>query len=111
MIGHSLEIDDLKKVNGPKKIVALFDKLGYNLQLENLEIEELELPISCSVSIDNVYKIHSYEESNLEIFLLELLQAEFKTNRKLQEKIITISQSLPQSKKKNYSFVQITTIS
>ncbi|NEQ76466.1 MAG: hypothetical protein F6K24_11280 [Okeania sp. SIO2D1] len=111
MIGHSLEIDDLKKINSPKKIVALFNKLSYNLQLENLEIEQLELPTSCSGYIDNVYKIHSDEEDNLEIFLLELLQAEFQTNRKLQEKIITISQNLPKSKKKNYSFVQKTIIS
>lgn len=111
VIGHLLEIDDLKKVNSPKKIVALFNKLGYDLQLENLEIEQLELPTSYSASIDNVYKIHSDEEGDLEIFLLELLQKEFKTNRKLQEKIITISQNLPKSKKKNYSFVQTTTIS
>ncbi|NEP82410.1 MAG: hypothetical protein F6K17_28920 [Okeania sp. SIO3C4] len=111
MIGHSLEIEDLKKVNSPKKIVALFNKLGYNLQLESLEIEELELPTSCSASIDNVYKIYGGREGNLEIFLLELLQKEFKTNRKLQEKIITISQNIPKSKKKNYSFVQTTTIS
>ncbi|GFZ95718.1 hypothetical protein [Okeania sp. KiyG1] len=102
MIGHSLEIDDLKKVNSPKKIVALFNKLGYNLQLENLEIEELELPVSYSASIDNLYRINSNEEDNLEIFLFELLQKEFKTHRRLQDKIITISQNLPQSKKKNY---------
>lgn len=111
MIGHSLEIDDLKKINSPKKIVALFNKLGYNLQVENLEIEQLELQTYCSASIDNGYKIYSNEEGNLDIFLLELLQGEFETNRKLQEKIITISRNLPQSKKKNYSFVQKTIIS
>ncbi|MDY7008356.1 MAG: hypothetical protein SWX82_31645 [Cyanobacteriota bacterium] len=111
MIGHSLEIDDLKKINSPKEIVALFNKLGYNLQLEKLEIEELELPVSCSALIDNIYKINSDEEGNLEIFLFELLQKEFKTHRKLQDKIISISQNLPQSKKKNYSFIQTTTIS
>ncbi|NET41008.1 hypothetical protein [Okeania sp. SIO2B3] len=111
MIGHSLEIDDLKKINSPKKILALFNKLGYNFELENLEIEQLELPTSCIGYIDNIYKINSDEEGNLEIFLLELLQEKFKTNRKLQEKIITISQNLPQSKKKNYLFVQKTIIS
>ena len=31
MIGHSLEVDDLKKISSPKKIVALFEKLGYNV--------------------------------------------------------------------------------
>ncbi len=111
MIGHSLELDDIKKISSPTKIVALFEKLGYNFQLEHLDIEQLKLPSYWSEIVYDAYKIHNYEEDDLEVFLLELGLEEFKTNPKLQEKIITIYQTLSRSKKKNYSFVQKTIIS
>jgi len=111
MIGHSLELDDLRKISSPKKIVALFEKLGYNFQLQYLDIEQLELPNYWSETVYDAYKIHNDEEENLEVFLLELGLEALKTNPKLQEKIITIYQILSKSKKKNYSFVQKTIIS
>ncbi|NEQ35166.1 MAG: hypothetical protein F6K40_02100 [Okeania sp. SIO3I5] len=111
MIGHSLELEDLRKISSPKKIVALFEKLGYNFQLENLDIEQLELPSYWSETIYDAYKIHNDEEDDLEVFLLELGLEALKTNPKLQEKIITIYQILSKSKKKNYSFVRKTIIS
>ncbi|MGD1803855.1 hypothetical protein ACP6PL_00210 [Dapis sp. BLCC M126] len=111
MIGDSLELDDLRKISSPKKIVALFEKLGYNFQLEHLDIEQLELPSYWSQTVYDAYKIHNYEKYDLEVFILELGLEAFKTNPKLQEKIITIYQTLSRIKKKNYSFVQKTIIS
>ena len=102
MIGHSLELDDLIKISSPKKIVALFEKLGYNFQLEHLNTAQLELPSYWSEIIYDAYKIHNDEEDDLEVFLLELGLEAFQTNPKLQEKIITIYQILSRIKKKNY---------
>ncbi|MEM1169162.1 MAG: sigma-70 family RNA polymerase sigma factor [Cyanobacteria bacterium P01_H01_bin.35] len=100
MIGHSLELDDIRKISSKKKIVTLFEKLGYNFQLEHLDIQELELSSYWSEIVYDAYKIHNYEENDLEVFLLELGLEAFKTNPKLQEKIITIYQTLSRSKKK-----------
>ncbi len=102
MIGHSLELDDLIKISSPKKIVVLFEKLGYNFQLKHLDTAQLELPSYWSETVYDAYKIHNYEEDDLEIFLLELELEAFQTNPKLQEKIITIYQTLSRGKKKNY---------
>ena len=101
MIGHLLERDDLKKITSPKNLGALFVKFGYTFQVDYLEVEQLDIPTSCSIAIDDAYRIYSDEENDLEVFLLELREAEFQTNLQLQEKIITISQSLSTIKKKN----------
>ncbi|MGK7920864.1 MAG: hypothetical protein AB4080_12750 [Trichodesmium sp.] len=101
MIGHLLEKDDIKKISSPKHLGALFAKLGYNFQVDYLEVEQLDMPTSFGVAIDGGYKIYSDEENDLEVFLLELREAEFQTNPQLQQQIITISQSLSLSKKKN----------
>ncbi len=98
MIGHSLELDDLKKISSPKKIVALFEKLGYNFQVEHLDIEQLELPNYCSEAIDNAYRIYNPKKEELQVFLLELGQEKFQTHCKEQEKIITIYQTISRSK-------------
>ncbi len=99
MIGYSLEVEDLKKINSPKKIVTLLEKLGYNFQAENLDVEQLELPTSCSEAICNAYIIYNHEKDDLQVFLLELQKAELKTNHRLHEKMITIFQSLSRSHK------------
>ena len=98
MIGHTLELDDLKKISSPKKIVALFEKLGFNFQIEHLDIEQLELPSYCRETIDNTYKIYNPNQEELQVFLLELRQEKFKTNYKEQERIITISQGILRNK-------------
>ena len=98
MIGHSLELDDLKKISSPKKIVVLFEKLGYDFQIEHLDIEELEIPNYCSEAINNAYKIYNPKKEELQVFLLELGQEKFQTHRKDQEKIITIFKTISKNK-------------
>ncbi|NES03503.1 MAG: hypothetical protein F6K22_12005 [Okeania sp. SIO2F4] len=80
----------------------MFQKLGYDFQLEYLDTAELELPSYWSETVYDTYKIYNYEEDDLEVFLLELGLEAFQTNPKLQEKIITIYQILSRIKKKNY---------
>ncbi|MEB3340561.1 sigma-70 family RNA polymerase sigma factor [Okeania sp.] len=98
MIGHLLELDDLKKVSSPQKIVALFEKLGYTFYLKNLDIEQLDLPDYCSEIIDNAYIISSPKQEELQVFLVELRLGKFPTNCKEQEKIITIYRTISKSK-------------
>ena len=39
-----LQLDDLRNMDSPDKIAALFQKLGYNTAAQPLSIEELQLP-------------------------------------------------------------------
>ena len=101
MIGHTLELDDIKKISSPTKIVALFEKLGYNFQMEYLDTEELKLPNYYSEVVDNAYRIYNPKKKELQVFLFELGQEKFETHRKEQEKIITIFQIISRNKKKS----------
>ncbi|MDE5109980.1 MAG: hypothetical protein O4753_01415, partial [Trichodesmium sp. St7_bin2_1] len=101
MIGHTLELDDIKKISSPTKIVALFEKLGYNFQMEYLDIEELKLPNYYSEVVDNAYRIYNPKKKELQVFLFELGQEKFETHRKEQEKIITIFKIISRNKKKS----------
>ena len=94
MIGQVLELDDIKEANTPQKIADLFDKLGNNVEVEQLDIDKLELPTRCDEAICDALSITNPENPNLQIFLFELRSEEFKSDRAIHYRLLTIANSL-----------------
>lgn len=100
MIGHSLELSDIKTISSPKQIATLFEKLGYNFQVEQLDIKQLELPTNCDEAICDAYRIYDEAKDDLQVLLFELRPEELKTNSKLHGRMANIAQSIYKSTKK-----------
>ena len=94
MIGTVLEIEDLKRADSPEKIAAWFEKLGYKVEIDKTNIEGLELPTRCDEAICDGRSLMLRENPKLEIFLLELRPEEFKSDRSIHYRLLTILNSL-----------------
>lgn len=94
MIGQVLEIEDIKRANSPEKIAAWFDKLGYNVEVEQVDIDELGLPTRCDEAICDALSITNFDLPDLQILLLELREEEFKSDRAIHYRLLTIANSL-----------------
>lgn len=94
MIGQSLDLDDIKKISSPKQIMGLFEKLGYNFQVENLDIKQLELPTQLDDSIYDAYRIYDEQKDDLQVLLFEFRPEDFIKNYKIHDRMITIAESL-----------------
>ncbi|MDJ0552906.1 MAG: sigma-70 family RNA polymerase sigma factor [Microcoleaceae cyanobacterium MO_207.B10] len=97
MIGQSLDLNDIKQISSPKQIVALFEKLGYNFQAEQLNIEQLKLPTECDEAICDAYKIYDDEKDNLQVLLFELRPEKFQKDCKLYNLMRGIAHTLYES--------------
>lgn len=94
MIGQILELEDIKEANSPKNVAALFDKLGYNTEIDLLDIDALELPTRWDEAICDAYLISDSNNPNLKILLFELRPEEFKSDILIYNWMKTIANSL-----------------
>lgn len=94
MIGQVLELEDLKKADSPEKVAALFEKLANNVEIEQADIDRLELPTRCDEAICDARFISISESPKLQILLLELRPEEFKSDRAIHYRLLTIANSL-----------------
>lgn len=94
MIGQVLELEDIKRANSPEKIATWFEKLGYNVEVEQVYIDGLGLPTRCDEAICDALSITNLDLPNLQILLLELREEEFRSARSIHYRLLTIANSL-----------------
>ena len=94
MIGQVLELEDIKRANSPQKIAAWFEKLGYNVEVEQVDIDALGLPTRCDEAICDALSITNFDLPDLQILLLELREEEFRSDRAIHYRLLTIANSL-----------------
>lgn len=69
-----LTIDDIKEIDSPEAIAALFQKLGYRAVSQQLELQDLELSQRSASQIKAVYLIAEHHQGgySLQILLFEI---------------------------------------
>lgn len=67
-----LTLEDIQNADSPKRIVALFRKLGYDAAVEPVNLAELELPCSYAEMVQEAYLIGDVGDGGLQVLLFEL---------------------------------------
>jgi|GEM_PF-6699402 len=66
-----LQLDDLRTLESPEGIAALFRKLGYNAQTESVDVSDLELSARSTEAIYDAHLIASQGYSDLQVLLFK----------------------------------------
>ncbi len=69
---RDLTREDIQNADSPKRIAALFRKLGYDAAAEPVNLSELELPCGCAEMVQEAYLIADVGDDGLQVLLFEL---------------------------------------
>jgi hypothetical protein len=69
---RSLQLDDLRDIGSPEKIASLFEKLGYNADVQPLAIDDLQLSPRSTEAIYEAYLIADQGSGGLQVLLFQL---------------------------------------
>ena len=72
-----LQLDDLRMLESPEGIAALFRKLGYNAQSEPIDVSSLELSAKSAEAVYDAHLIANQGESDLQVLLFQLHEEEW----------------------------------
>lgn len=74
-----LQLDDLRTLESPEGIAALFRKLGYTAQAESVDVSDLELSARSADAVYDAHLIASQGNSDLQVLLFRLHEEEWAT--------------------------------
>lgn len=93
-----LQLDDVRNINNPDKVVDLFQKLGYNTfnNAQSLAVKDLELSSKSDDAIEESYLIadHSQAANSLQVLLFQINEDEWRTAGTASNRMRSIAQGL-----------------
>ena len=89
-----LHIDDVRSINSPEQITALFQKLGYKAICQVLDITDLELSAGSTQAVNQVYLIANQGDAELQVFLFQLKPNEWSSLGAVTYRMQAIANSL-----------------
>lgn len=105
-----LSQNDIKNAKSPEKIAAVFQKLGYGVELHQSDVQALALPERTAKAIKKVYLIAEQKSSNytLQVWLFQLQEQEFNSEFDAKKRMKAIASSLC-SRGSNFKFLLLGT--
>ncbi len=96
MAERLLQLDDVRQIDSPQKVASLFQKIGYNASAQELDIDDLELPVRSAEAIWNAYLIADYQRGSesLQVLLFQLQENEWYSNSVASNRMRSLAQSL-----------------
>ncbi|MBD2296828.1 sigma-70 family RNA polymerase sigma factor [Anabaena sphaerica FACHB-251] len=91
-----LLLDDLKNANTPEQVAALFQKLGYNVVCQMLDVELLELSERSVQAVNQVYLIANQGNAELQVILFQLHPYEWTSFNAVTHRMQAIANSICQ---------------
>ncbi|AFZ28319.1 hypothetical protein Cylst_6542 (plasmid) [Cylindrospermum stagnale PCC 7417] len=96
MAERLLQLGDVRTINSPEKIAALFQKLGYNSAAQLLNTEDLQLSSRSFEAIYHSYMIANQGNSELQVLLFHLKPEEWNSPSKASGRMKAIANSVCQ---------------
>lgn len=105
-----LSQNDIKNADSPEKIADIFQKLGYNAETHQSDVQALELPERTAKAIKTVYLIAEQKSSNytLQVWLFQLQAQEWNSEFDAKKRMKAIASSLC-SRGSNFQFLLLGT--
>jgi type I restriction-modification system DNA methylase subunit len=72
-----LQLDDLRNLNNPEKIAALFGRLGYSAEAQSLNVEDLQLTARSTEAVYDAHLIADQGDGGLQVLLFQLQPEEW----------------------------------
>lgn len=79
---RDLTLEEIQNADSPKRIAALFRKLGYDAATELVNLSELELPCDCAEMVKEAYLIGDVGDGGLQVLLFELADSKLLSSMK-----------------------------
>ncbi|XWK91608.1 MAG: sigma-70 family RNA polymerase sigma factor [Phormidium sp.] len=91
-----IQLDKIRNTHSAEQVARLFQKLGYNVTCELLDVGNLQLPKVSAEAIDRAYLIANQENGQLQILLFQLNAQEWLSQRTASNRMLAIAKSLCQ---------------